>query len=106
MYSFFIFHLLFDIICYCLSLRLVFIFHVQRKTGSLLLNLLKTSTLSVVHTTLSVVYIIYSVSCKHCTHHKVSSVHHLIGQLQTFALSVSCVHNLLGKLQTGNLLLF
>ena len=43
MYSFFIFHLLFDIICYCLSLRLVFIFHVQKKTGSLLLNLLKTS---------------------------------------------------------------
>ena len=125
MYSFFIFHLLFDIICYCLSLRLVFIFHVQRKTGSLLLNLLKTSTLSVVHTTLSVVYIIYLVSCKHlpcrlytpqgqlcasfnrsvgnicsvgqlctlftrsvvniypvvCTHHKVTCVHYLIGQL-------------------------
>ena len=80
MYSFFIFHLLFDIICYCLSLRLVFILHVHKKTGSLLLNLLKTSTLSVV-TTLSVVYIIYSVSCKHCTHHKVSCVHHLIGQL-------------------------
>ena len=80
MYSFFIFHLLFDIICYCLSLRLVFIFHVQKKTGSLLLNLLNTSTLPVV-TTLSVVYIIYSVSCKHCTHHKVSYVHHLIGQL-------------------------
>ena len=76
MYSFFIFHLLFDSICYCLSMRPVFIFHVQKKTGSLLLNRHKTSTLSVVHTTLSVVYTIYSVSCKHCTHHKISCVHH------------------------------
>ena len=83
MYSFFIFHLLFDSICYCLSMRLIFIFHVQKKTGSLLLNLHKTSTLSVVHTTLPVVYTIYSVSCKHCTHHKVSCVHHK---------SVSCKH--------------
>ena len=32
---------------------------------NLLFNLKKNSTLSVVHTTLSVVYIIYSVSCKH-----------------------------------------
>ena len=120
-----------SLFCYCLSMRLVFIFHFQKKTASLLLTcfLIKkkknTSTLSVVHTTLSVVYIIYSVSCKHlpcrlytpqgqlcasfnrsvvnicsvgqlctlftrsvvniypvvCTHHKVSCVHHLIGQL-------------------------
>ena len=151
MYSFFIFHPLFNSICYCLSIRLVFIFHFQKKTGSLLLpcflikkkkklltlsvvhttlsvvyiiysvsckhlpsrlytpqgqlcalfnqfhfqkktgSLLlpcfliskkkKNSTLSVVHTTLSVLYIIYSVSCKHCTHHKVSCVHYLISQL-------------------------
>ena len=134
MYSLFIFHPLFNIICYCLSMRLVFIFHFQKETASLLLTRFlikktkqnkKTSTLSVVHTTLSVVYIIYSVSCKHlpcrlytpqgqlcasfnrsvvnicsvgqlctlftrsvvniypvvCTHHKVSCVHYLIGQL-------------------------
>ena len=62
-------------------------FHFQKKTGSLLLPCFliskkkKNSTLSVVHTTLSVLYIIYSVSCKHCTHHKVSCVHYLISQL-------------------------
>ena len=120
-----------SLFCYHgLSMRLVFIFHFQKKTASLLLTCFlikkkKTSTLSVVHTTLSVVYIIYSVSCQHlpcrlytpqgqlctlftrsvvnicsvgqlctlftrsvvniypvvCTHHKVSCVHHLIGQL-------------------------
>ena len=71
MYSFFMFHPLFNSICYCLSMRLVFIFHFQKKTGSLLLPCFlikkkkKKLTLSVVHTTLSVVYIIYSASCKH-----------------------------------------
>ena len=62
------------LLLYCLSMRLVFIFHFQKETASLLLTRFlikktkqnkKTSTLSVVHTTLSVVYIIYSVSCKH-----------------------------------------
>ena len=38
MYSLFIFHPLFNIICYCLSMRLVFIFHFQKETASLLLT--------------------------------------------------------------------
>ena len=87
MYSLFIFHPLFDIICYCLSMRLVFM-HVQKKTGSLLLNLLKTSTLSVVQTTLSVVYIIYSVSCKHL----ICRLYTPQGQLCTLFINLSVVN--------------
>ena len=67
MYSLFTFHPLFNIICYCLSMRLVFIFHFQKKTASLLLTCFLIKKKKKYFNAVGCTHysVIYSVSCKH-----------------------------------------
>ena len=91
MYSLFIFHPLFNIICYCLSMRLVFIFHFQKKTASLLLTCFLIKKKKILqrcrlYTLLCQLCTLFTRSVVNiypvvCTHHKVSCVHYLLGQL-------------------------